>query len=277
MMQRKPLEEPSRRPRVLLIAGESPLRSVLSTQLATTKCACVMVSTNIEFAIIEQEIFDAVLIDAANAGVRADEAITRIKEIHPGMVERIVVINSGAIEPQTMELVDRLALRKMSHTGAVDRLQETLQEIFMIARSVEPAVEGMHAAQLVFDSFHSPASVGARSSYASTRQLAFRHQDAMIDLLIEPKEESGLVSVAGQVLNASSNTGRNADLAVLLIAGMKTLARTITNHFGEFSLEFECVEEARLEIRLAEGSWASLPLGKMSWIKKRLSGRQAEE
>jgi len=54
---------------------------------------------------------------------------------------------------------------------------------------------------------------------------------------------------------------------VLLIDGMTTVARTTTNQFGEFLLEFEIMEDPGLQIRVREG-WAAIPLGKMDWAKK---------
>jgi len=36
-------------------------------------------------------------------------------------------------------------------------------------------------------------------------------------------------------------------------------------------LEFDLVGDASLQIQLDEGSWASIPLGKMDWVKKQFS------
>ena len=46
---------------------------------------------------------------------------------------------------------------------------------------------------------------------------------------------------------------KNDGLVVLLISGVKTIARTATNQFGEFQLEFESIEDPGLQNQAARG------------------------
>ena len=77
------------------------------------------------------------------------------------------------------------------------------------------------------------------------------------------------MSLAGQVMGSGMRKAENANLVVLLLDGLKTVAHTVTNELGEFQLEFDLLEDAGLQIRLGEGSWTSIVLGKMEWAKKR--------
>jgi CheY-like chemotaxis protein len=277
MFQHQQSEGPIReRRKVLLIAGDSSARRLISTFLMTMGCACVVVSTQEEFVSFERENFDAVIIDLANSGLMAEPAIVRLHELHPSLSERTLAFSSDVTDPGLIELVERYSLRQISQEGLLQQVWATLQGLFEAPRLGKLLPRAMQVAQLIFDSFRLPLPIGVRGSPEPGRQLAYQHHNKIVDLLIEPREETGRVSLAGQVMGVGMRKGENSGLAVLLIDRMQTRARTTTNQFGEFQLEFDVVENLGLQIRLGEGSWASIPLGKMDWIKKRLSGLQAE-
>jgi len=144
-------------------------------------------------------------------------------------------------------------------------------ESFMAPRAAGAAPQRVQVARLVFDSFHSPRPTGVRGARTFTRQLAYRHKGATIDLLIEPKEDSGRVLLAGQILGPNMSPGENKGVTVLLLDGMKFQSQTSTNQFGEFRLEFPFLEDADVQMLSDGGSWTSIPLGKMEWAKKFLS------
>ena len=139
----------------------------------------------------------------------------------------------------------------------------SLISTYLLPRSVE-------VAELIFDSFRAGSPARVRSSHGSGRQLAYRHKNKIVDLLITPRVGSGRVLLAGQVAGSGMGMARNNCLVVLLLDGMTTVARTTTNQFGEFLLEFEIIEDPGLQIRLREGCWTAIPLGKMDWAKKQL-------
>jgi hypothetical protein len=56
---------------------------------------------------------------------------------------------------------------------------------------------------------------------------------------------------------------KTGGLSVLLVGGMGTMARTVTNEFGEFHMEFASPQDVNLEIRLGDRLWIRVPLGKI--------------
>jgi hypothetical protein len=125
----------------------------------------------------------------------------------------------------------------------------------------------MQIARMIFDSFRYPLPAGVRGLSPGARQIAYQYKQAIIDLSIDFAEGSGGVSLTGQVLDGERK-GKNDSLPVVLVDGTGTLARTVTNQFGEFQMEFESADDLSLEVRLGERSWVSIPLGKMDWVKK---------
>src|SRR5215472_75889 len=271
MLQQQHPEDPHRGQRgVLLIAGESPLRSLISTYLLTMDCACVIVSTPQQLAGVRDETFDWVLIDMANSGMPVEQAIVSLRELHPGLSERMVAFRSGVTNPEILELIERYGLRQMSQESVLPPASPTLRDLVSASREIHLLPPSMEVPELIFDSFRAGLPAGVRSFYESGRLLAYRCKNKTIDLLITPETGSGRVLLAGQVAGGRMRMGKDNGLLVMLIDGMTTVARATTNKFGEFQLASEIMEDPRLQIRLREGRWAAIALGKMDWAKKRL-------
>ena len=248
-------------PLVLLIAGQSSVREIVSDFLATQGCACTCVASPDECAGLNMLAFDAVLVDIAGVGKPVSWTIMKVVEASPEISDRIFEINSAVAHLQTPE----------RYTGdLLQQVRASLWESFMAPRSGGATSQHVQVARLVFDSFHSPPPKDVRGARTSTRQLAYRHRGVTIDLFIEPKEDSGRVLLAGQILGPSMSPGENDGVTVLLLDGTRIQSQTSTNQFGEFRLEFPFLNDAGVQLRL-EGSWTSIPLGKMEWVKKFLS------
>jgi hypothetical protein len=171
-----------------------------------------------------------------------------------------------------LELIERHDLIEVSQ---LQQLWPILQDLVVPPGSSDLRRRSMPMARLIFDSLRHPLPAdGIRGLLLGARQLAYQHQGTMIDVSIERAQESGQISLAGQVLN-SDRKGRSSDLSVLLVGGTGTLARTITNEFGEFHMEFASLQDLSLEIRLGERSWIQVPLGKIDGAWRSMSNRQS--
>jgi len=229
-----------------------------------------MVSTPQQLAGIQDDRFDAVLIEIANSWMPAEQTILSLRELHPGLSDRILAFTSGITNPEMLELIERYGLRQISRETLLPQIWTALEEFVAGSPIAKLAPHSMEDAQLIFDSFRGPLPAGVRSSHEPGRHLAYRHKNEIVDLLITPEVGSGRVLLAGQVMSGGLGMANNNGLVVLLIDGIKTVARTTTNKFGEFQLESEIIEDPYLQIRLREGRWAAIALDKMDWAKKRL-------
>jgi len=224
---------------------------------------------------LQREAFDAVVIDLGHSAARVEQAILRIKQIRPSLGDRMIAIRSGVADREMSELMERHNLVQLSQEGMLPQLWTTLQELVIGRRSWQQPVRSMGIPRLIFDSFRSPVTTGVRGLSPGVRQLAYEYKSAVIDLSIEFPEGFGRTSIAGQVLYGERK-GASDGLSVLLVSGVGTLARTATNQFGEFHLEFDSADAVSLEIRLGERSWVLVPLGKMDWPRKPLPVRSVE-
>lgn len=257
------------RRKVLFITGE-PLWSLISPFLVRMGCSCSRVGSGDLDVILEKEIFDAVLLDADHSQIPVEHALLRIQEIRPGLSGRTLVIRRNLAEPQTIDVVDPHDLQHVSGKKQIEDLWAALQNIFPSSHSADLALLSTPAAQMVLDSSGSSMPAGVRGGANHARQVVFQHESATIDLLIEPREWPGGLSIKGQVLDRSRKS-ENSRVLVLLVTGRRNRAQTSTNQFGEFSLTCESVEpteDAHVEVRLGRNKWISLPVGKIEEEKE---------
>lgn len=128
-------------------------------------------------------------------------------------------------------------------------------------------------AELIFDSFQTPAMAGVRSTAAIGRQLLYGHGNYRIDLRMEPRFDSDTISLVGQVLNSASPADEPLHVPVTLWKGRKVLAKSMTNEFGEFQLECDLKGPLQMQVDLPEGMPVRIPLVELS---PRVSASNAE-
>ena len=263
-----PQHQVVKRKRLLLAGADRSQQNSISTLLNTMGWACTVVPRPEDaFSAIQRDSFDAVLLDFSRASAGAERIILGIREIRPSLADKIAVISSVA-GSEIAELIERYDVASLSPDNVLPRLLITLEDLVATPTWRKQAPTGQHIAHLLFDSFLMPAPAGVRSSDTSGRHLTYKHNHTTIDVLVDTQPVSNRIWLVGQVLNASKTKRKNDNLTVVLRDPTGTLARTTTNQSGEFQLQFEFAEDVNLEIRIAEGSWISAPLGRMNWGKK---------
>jgi hypothetical protein len=191
-----------------------------------------------------------------------EEAVVKIEEIDPALSRRLLVIGGRELDGLG-KLIAQYDLTYLSQDNVVQQLWTTLQKIVAQPDFLRLPLRHLQSARMIFDSARSPSSVGVRSLSTSFKQLVYQHESTMIDILMETEQGTGRLLLTGQVLNAGPDDAPQADLPVLLISGTRTLARTTTDRFGEFTLDCQPTVDAGLEIRLVERLWVSIPLGNL--------------
>ena len=260
-----------KRKRVLLVGAEPFLQESITTLLSTMGWACTALS-RLEDVLptIEQSFFDVVLMNLGPSGAGLEPTILGIREIAPTLSERIVVISTGVVDSEILELIERYDLSHLPQEKVLSRLWSTLEDLVVSPTWCKVAPRNIQVARLLFDSFLAPSMAGVRSLHASGRHFIYEHNNTTVDVLVDVQPGSNRISVMGQVLDATRPQGRKENLAVVLSNQSGTLARTTTNRLGEFNLHFEFAENISLEIRMGERSWISVPLAHMDWAKQRL-------
>jgi CheY-like chemotaxis protein len=272
----KPASPPAPRRKVLLAGVEPAIQGLMSTFLHTMGWSCTVVQKKEEAPdILQQEAFDAVVIDLGRSAAEAEQTILRIKEVRPSLGDRMLVLRGSAVDYGILELMERHDLNQLLQDGLLSQLWASLQELVAHPRFRELPARGMPVARMMFDSLRNPAAAGVRGSSPEARQLAYEYKKTIIDVSIEFAEGSGRMSLAGQVLDGERK-GKNEGLTVILVSETGTLVRTVTNRYGEFQIECDFPEDLSLEIRLGERSWVLVPLGKMDWAGRRASGWHTE-
>jgi hypothetical protein len=124
---------------------------------------------------------------------------------------------------------------------------------------VSDAPATKHKFRLLFDSSLQPAGAGVRGS-VTARQFLFETDDYYIDLRLEPNRSTKSASLVGQVMNRTSSGRAPQEMKVRLCHGLRSVAETATNRFGEFHLEFEADQNLSLALGNSEQNEIILPL-----------------
>lgn len=96
----------------------------------------------------------------------------------------------------------------------------------------EPAAASL--ARLIFDSFLQPAPAGVRGPMRFDRHLVFADRELLLDVHIEPEQETEQHSITGQVQSTTLGADQLSGLPVMLVEGQRVLMSTHTNRQGEF-------------------------------------------
>jgi hypothetical protein len=117
-------------------------------------------------------------------------------------------------------------------------------------------------ASLVYDSLNDPQPVGVRGTHQISRQVLFHAGEYSVDLRFEHEKGSASMVLVGQISNQNAPEDPMAHLPVILLAGQRELARSMSNSFGEFQMEYVPDTDLRLLVPLeSQGQELEVLLG----------------
>jgi hypothetical protein len=119
-------------------------------------------------------------------------------------------------------------------------------------------------AQLVFDSLMQPQAAGARGAMAGPRQLLYRAGPIVIDMRLQERANDRH-TLDGQVLSSENNEEGMNEMPIHLLCGRSEVARTQTNLFGEFHLEYETAKDLQVFLELNQSKDVFIPLDESIW------------
>ncbi len=123
--------------------------------------------------------------------------------------------------------------------------------IFALEQPREVRILGRLVGRLVFDSFREPLPEGVRSQQRVSRQTLYEAGDYAIDLRQEHERGGSRVTVVGQIASRKEPGRALAGVAVVLSSGNSVLAKTVSNQFGEFQMEYPPARDLRLRVGTA--------------------------
>ncbi len=126
--------------RVLVIEDEPSVRNLVYILLSALQCeGDVAYNGRQALAMIRRESFDAVLLDLRCSDVPADQVLSKIKEIRPNLVGRVLFITGQVSDPQTAALIERSCVPPVQETRLMQDLWERLRSVLGPAPPLNPA------------------------------------------------------------------------------------------------------------------------------------------
>lgn len=107
-------------------------------------------------------------------------------------------------------------------------------------------------AQLVYDSFQEAVPAGVRTQQQLSRQALYEAGEFRLDLRLEQARGSANVSLVGQIENRRDPKRPVGSVPVFLSVGKEVVARTISNQFGEFQLNYQPRTHLRLHLPILQ-------------------------
>ena len=121
--------------KILIIEDEPAIRNVLFTLLAGQGCdSDVAHDAHHALPMLQQNQFDAVLLDIRATHLPPDQTVSAITRLRPSLVGRVLVITGEVSEPKTLELLERCAVPHVSRSKVTTDLWGRLRSLLGFAR-----------------------------------------------------------------------------------------------------------------------------------------------
>lgn len=125
---------------------------------------------------------------------------------------------------------------------------------FSLQRSNRVLSLPMMAARLVFNSLDAALAAGTRGPAEDvSRQTLYEAGDFSVHLRFEQHARAARVSLVGQIANRRTPEPPMSHVPVFLTRGRVVVARSLSNEFGEFQVEYEPQRSLQLHIPVAGG------------------------
>ncbi len=124
------------RRKVLVIEDESSIRNALFAMLARLHCESEATGSGAEaLAKIQQDQFDAVLVDLRCADLQAEVVIPQIHNLRPNLVGRVLVSDLDVPDEKSLKLIEEYFLIRVPHHRLPDDAQGYLRAILRAQRA----------------------------------------------------------------------------------------------------------------------------------------------
>jgi CheY-like chemotaxis protein len=258
------------RQRILIVGEEPSARDAMRILLGSAGCECT-VASNVQhtLATMEQKKFDAVVLDPQSSSSQAAEVISRIKEFHPHLLKRLVIIIDEDGDSQIKDLAERYSIPNVQRKFLLQQLWGSLESLF---RPEVMFQDVTHVARLISDSLRDSPPMGVRGLHDGSRGLLYAAGSLRVDLLIEPEASSNRLALTGQILDSAKPDRKFCGVPVTLRGWKGLVAQAAAEEFGEFRLELNFESNVSLEIKIDETNCITVPLPVLERARRTSAG-----
>jgi hypothetical protein len=139
-----------------------------------------------------------------------------------------------------------------SQWGAPGPAVHTAKAVFALLKLERVYILPGIAAKLVYDGFRDPLPAGLRTQHHISRQALYEAGRYCVDLRLERESGSRRIHLVGQVADREQREPSLGEVPVLLMSGKAVIARTVSNMFGEFQMEYEPAQHLHLHVRVEQ-------------------------
>jgi CheY-like chemotaxis protein len=259
-----------KRQRILIFGEEPSARDGMRILLGSAGCECTVASSVQQtLTTMEQKEFDAVVLGPQSSSSQATEVISRIKEFHPNLLKRVVIIIDEGGDSQIKDLAERYSLLHVQRKFLLQQLWGSLESLFRPEVMLQDVT---HAARLMSDSFRDPLPIGVRGLHDGSRGLLYAAGSLRVDLLIEPEASSNRLALTGQILDSAMPDRKFCGVSVTLRGWKGPVAQAAAEEFGEFRLEFNFESNVSLEVRIDETNCITVALPVLERARRSAAG-----
>lgn len=257
------------RRKVLIIEDSTSTGETMRVLLGSMGYQCVSVSNAREaLAVLEHENPVIAIFDRQGEGPTATHLGSDVGKIIARLRGRVIVVKSGE---SSREVNDLIGLYSLPHIRRDRLVQELWSNLEVLLRPSAALQRVTRVARLIFDSFRQPLPAGVRTAQSTVRRFVYEYGFLSADVSFEPKTDSQVIELVGQIMDSANPDHRLEGMPVVLRGPKGPIALAMTNEFGEFRLEFDFEPNVTVEFKTSKDQWVTLVSPSLEWAAKAAS------
>ena len=181
---------------------------------------------------------------------------------------RVIVVRGEKSSPEINELIRRHWLPHIRRDRLVQELWSNLEVLLRPAMALQRITR---VARLILDSFLQPLPVGVRMVQRTARRFVYECGSLSADVSFEPKKDSQLIELVGQIVDSANPDRPMEGMPVVLLGQKGPIALAMTNEFGEFHVDFDFESNVTVEFQTSKDQWVTLVSPSLEWAAKAAS------
>jgi CheY-like chemotaxis protein len=252
----------SERARVLIVCDDEVDRDTLRVFVGTMGYQW-MVASNLDEAveILNREPTAAAILDSRHLTLEAGQENRSLREVLMRLPGRIIVLTKETSGDVMSEIARRYSLPIIQRERIAQDIWSSLETLLHPSTAMQRITE---AARLVMDTLLMPLPEGIRNSRMDKRQLVYESESVTADISLEPRSESILISLVGQILRKTEPRRPLGGVSVVVEGREGLLGSAMTNEWGEFSYQMKSQPIIALELVVNPNHWVKIVLPELN-------------